>query len=181
MVALKHRAGRHAEGVDATHVGEHALAEVVDVVEGDPVVVGAALGVAPAPADRDAGVIKIIDIVVLDRALRGMADPHADRRGVEAAAVGDRAVGDRDPLHRSAGEVDRARRAPRLRAAAGADQDAAGTEVEQVAPLHRAVVAARPKLKGVAADLLHGDMLKVDIPGSSGGNRAADVDFSLRK
>jgi len=34
---------------------------------------------------------------------------------------------------------------------------------------------------GVAADLPHGDMLKVDIPGSSGGNRAADVDFSLRK
>ena len=181
MVALKHGARRHAEGVDATHVGEHALAEVVDVVEGDPVVVGAALGVAPAPADRDAGVIKIIDIVVLDRALRGMADPHADRRGVEAAAVGDRAVGDRDPLHRSAGEVDRARRAPRLRAAAGADQDAAGTEVEQVAPLHRAVVAARPKLKGVAAHLLDSHAIKRNMPRGGRHHHAADVDLSLRK
>ena len=86
------RAGRDAEGVDAAHVAEHALADRMNVVVADSVVVGVAPAVAPGPADRDAGVVEIEDVVVLDDVVGRVADPDADGRRVQPPAVGDQAV-----------------------------------------------------------------------------------------
>ena len=62
--------GLDSEGVDTAHVAENALADVVNVVVGDDVVVGLTLGVAPGPADGDAGVVEVGDFVVTDFVIR---------------------------------------------------------------------------------------------------------------
>ena len=55
QVVVQHRARRHAQGVDAADVIEHPVAQVVDVVVGDFVVVGARGALpGPAPAQVDA-------------------------------------------------------------------------------------------------------------------------------
>ena len=56
-------AGGDAERVDATHVGKHPAADVVHVVAFNHVAVGS-LGVAPGPADADARVIEVMDVIV---------------------------------------------------------------------------------------------------------------------
>ncbi len=65
------------------------------MVVGDVVVMGRAGTVAPGPADGDAGVVEVEDVVVLDDVVRRMADPDAHGRRVQPAAVGDQAVADR--------------------------------------------------------------------------------------
>ena len=88
--------GRRAQRVDAAHVAQHAPAEVVNVVEVDRVVLGEAFGVSPTPADRDAGVEEVGDVVVGDLVVAALADPHADRAGEDASAGVDDVVVDRD-------------------------------------------------------------------------------------
>ena len=74
-----------------------------------------------------------------------MADPHADGRRVQPAAVGDEAVADRvvrDEPVAVVGDQDRG---------AVADLDAAGAQVVHLAVLARVVLAAGPEVIGVAA------------------------------
>jgi len=67
---------RGAQRVDAAHVAHHAPTDVVDMVEVDRVVMGLAGSVTPAPADRDAGVAEIGDVVVGDLVEGAMSDPE---------------------------------------------------------------------------------------------------------
>lgn len=63
-VVEDHRAGLDAQTVDTAHVGERGLADGVDGVVGDQVVVRASLRISPAPANADAGVEEGRDDVV---------------------------------------------------------------------------------------------------------------------
>ena len=65
------------------------------MVEADVVVVGLAGAVAPDPADGNARVVEIEDVVVFDDVVGRVADPDADGRRMQPAAVGDQAVADR--------------------------------------------------------------------------------------
>ena len=105
-------AGLDRESVDAAHVGEEALAEVVDVVMLDDVAHALARAVTPYPADGDTGVIEVVDLVVRDEVGAGVANEHADGRVVDVAAIADLAVGDAGAdgvvpdLHATGAEVD---------------------------------------------------------------------------
>ena len=87
-------AGRNAQGIDAAHVAQHAPTEVMDVVELDLVVVCGAGVIAPAPADGNARIVEIGDVVVRDLVVGAVADPHAHRAAIEAAAGADDVVVD---------------------------------------------------------------------------------------
>ena len=78
-----------AERVDATHVAQQPLAEVVEVVPFDLVTLGRARGVAPAPADGDRRVEEIRDLVMRHLIVRGRADPDADRTREDHPAITD--------------------------------------------------------------------------------------------
>ena len=175
-VPFHHGAGRHTERVDASHVGEHAMAEVVDVVGGNANVVRAALHVAPDPADRHAGVSEVVDIAVLDRAVGGVADPDAHPRCMDPAPVADRGVANRDPLDspRHSGRI-----APRPGAAAGADQHAAAAKIGEVAPLDGAVRTAAAKLNRVAAHVSHATVHKGNMPQVRRRDRRCHIDIGL--
>ena len=66
VIVAHPRAGGVAQQIDAAHVRQQAAADVVNVVPLDQIAVALALVVAPAPAGRNAGVIKIVDVIVLD-------------------------------------------------------------------------------------------------------------------
>ena len=94
QIVAQHRPRRISQAVDAAHVAEHAPADVVDVVELDHVVMRAGRGIPPTPADRDAGVVQVADLVVRDPVVAGPADPDAHRAGIDLAAVVDQVVVD---------------------------------------------------------------------------------------
>ena len=133
--------------------------------------VGGALGIAPAPADRDTGIGEVEDVAVCDGGVRGMADPDTDRRRMYPAAVRDRAVADhvaRDGSLRI-GEYRR-----------GAHEHAAGGEIDQLAPRKRALLAAVAQFECVAADVPHATAVEGNVPCSSGTDDRADVHLRLR-
>ena len=71
VVAALGGAGRDPESVDAAHVAKAiAVAEVMDMIVIERVVVGGTRLEAPRPAARDARIIEIGDLVVRDR-IRG--------------------------------------------------------------------------------------------------------------
>lgn len=92
VVAADDGAFGGAEGVDGTHVAEEAIADVVDVVVCDEVSFGLAVVVSPAPADGDAGVGEVADVVVGDAVVTAVADPDADGAGEDLAGVADEVV-----------------------------------------------------------------------------------------
>ena len=98
QIVPQHRAGRVFQAVDAAHITKYAPADVVDVVEFDHVVMRAGRGIPPTPADRDAGIVQVADLVVRDPVVAGPADPDADRAGVDLAAIVDQVVVDRITL-----------------------------------------------------------------------------------
>ena len=170
-VVADHAARRDAQAVDQARVAEHAVAEVVDVVELDHVVVRAVRGVVPVPADADAGVEQVVDVVVRDAVVAALGDPDADARRIDAAAVEDVVVVDEDAAR--FGGVGRGH-------VGLADADAAGAQVEQPVPLDAAVLAAAAEPDAVGADV--GDLAALDraVPGAVGHHRGGHFDRRLR-
>src|ERR1043166_5378805 len=89
--------------------------------------------VTPRPADGNARVIEIGDLVVGDVVVAALPEPDADGAREHAPAVTNDAVVDRDVI----GAFLRLRRDAAL-----ADADAARAQVVRFAALHRAVVTA---------------------------------------
>ena len=178
-VVVYARAGRDAQRVDAAHVGKDMLAERVHVIESDVVVVGMAGRVAPDPADGNAGIVEIEDVVVLDAIVGRMADPDPDARGMQPAAMGDQALPHGVVRHDLLRLVGRGAPAMLARRRGLADQHPAAAQVDQFAAIDKVVPAAGAEGQGVAADVPHGTGLEGDVPRRHGRQRPADVHFGL--
>ena len=135
MVVGDGRAVGATERIDAAHVGEDALADVMDVVVVDMVAMGDGVAVAPCPAHGDARVEEIADLVVRQRVVAGVADPDAVGAVVEAATVGDDAIVDSD-------EIRHLRMV--FRNGGCADFDAATAQIMDMAVRHGDAMAAEP-------------------------------------
>ena len=128
--------------VDAAHVAQHAVAQVMDVVETDAVVLGEPVAISPTPAGGNAGVVEVGDVVVGHRVVAALSNPDADGRRVDPAAMVDDVVVHRDVM-RPFGQV--------AADSALADANTAGAEVGQVAVADLAVLAAAAEPGGVVA------------------------------
>src|SRR5262249_22086078 len=138
-VALDARAVLRAERVDRAHVGEDRAvavlepADVVDDVLQHEIARRERLAVAPGPADRDAGVEEVRDVVAVDLVAFALPDPDADRAREHPAAVVDRAALD----------VVRARPRAHVRIDRRlADLHSSSAEVSKVAVVEAAVITA---------------------------------------
>ena len=80
-VAGQLRAGLDTEHIDAAHVREPTLPDVIDQVVADLDVVRQVVGVAPGPAAGDGGIISVADFVMGD--LRSVAVGDMDADGAE--------------------------------------------------------------------------------------------------
>ena len=93
-IAGDHGTGLLSEKIHAAHIGEHALAEIVDMVFLDPVVVRVVVGVSPDPAAGNACVKKIGNLVVFHDTVMGVHHENPARREIPSAASVDGAIRD---------------------------------------------------------------------------------------
>jgi hypothetical protein len=69
-----------------------AAADVMDVVLPDDVSCGQGGAVTPSPADRDAGIVQVVDMIVGDPIVEARTDPDAGSLMESAAGVVNMAV-----------------------------------------------------------------------------------------
>ena len=159
-----------AQRVDAAHVAEQAAPDVVDVVVFDDVVLRQGVAVAPGPADGDARVIQVMDVVVDDAVAGTLPDPDADGGRMDRAAVVNAAVLHDVPL----GDVVRVLADARL-----ADLDAARAQVVQVAADDRVPLAGPAPLHGVGADVGDLAVLQGAVPRADAADDPAQIHLRL--
>ena len=128
---------------------------MMHVVETDLVAFGGAVGIAPAPTGRDAGVEEIGDLVVGDDVVRTGADPDPAGVHIDPSAVTDDIVVHRDMI--GAGRLLHA--CPLL-----PDADAAGAEIVQIAAFEAAFLAALAEPHGVLGYVADLTILEHSIP-----------------
>ena len=68
----------NAECVNAAHVTQHLLADVMQKIEADPVLARFGFTISPYPAAGDRGIVKIMDMIVFHQTVAGMPEqnPH---------------------------------------------------------------------------------------------------------
>src|SRR5690242_10825859 len=69
-----------SERVDAPHVAQHALADVVQMIELNHVVAAGSFLITPVPAHRNGSVVEIMDVIVRDVIVPALKDDDADSR-----------------------------------------------------------------------------------------------------
>jgi hypothetical protein len=132
MIPANDRARRGAEAVKAAHVAEVSPAEMMDVVVLHQRLARSGVAIAPVPSGADAGVIKVADVAMRDRAMLSVREDHAASAGMQPPAMLDDAVIDDDVMIHALFIGP-----PRL-----ADIHTTAAEVVEVAMLHRGVRAA---------------------------------------
>ena len=86
VIVADHRARRDTQRVDAPHVRQHA-ANIVDVIELDPIVLTDTASVAPDPTGGDPGVTAVLDLVMRDHIAFGMHQQDAHGGGIIDSVV----------------------------------------------------------------------------------------------
>src|SRR5206468_3352191 len=124
---------------------------VIDVIVLNQIALRGGFSVAPRPAHRNSGVPEAVNVVVGNRVIMRLADPHGDATGKKIAAVGDRAVGNFivRRLIFFAGAHHRL-----------ADFYSAGAGVMDIAMGDAVVLAAARKLDSIGADVRDGAMIE---------------------
>jgi len=130
------------------------MAEMVDVVELDRVVVRAVRRVIPIPADAHAGVEQVVNIIVRNPIMAALGNPDADASRVNAPAVENVVI-----INQIAARL----RGLGLGHTLLAHPDDAGAEVEEFIPLNPAILAAVSKPEAVNPDVRDFTVLECTI------------------
>ena len=80
------RAFRGSQRIDAAHVAENAVANVMQVIELDLVAFSPAFAISPAPPDRHGGIEKVRNIAMRNGVIRTVPNPHTNSARHNAAA-----------------------------------------------------------------------------------------------
>lgn len=86
--------GTDTQGINASHVAQDALADLVNAVVTDDIVRRKTPPITPRPADRNSRVKGVADIVVRDLIIRALANPDANSAGMNPTASRDDVVVD---------------------------------------------------------------------------------------
>ena len=142
----------------------------MDVVVFNDRSAGKRLAVAPGPADGDAGVEEVGDLVIGDNVIGGLSDPDADPAGIDVSAVKDPTVSD---LVSS--------RWMGLGAGDGsfADLNAAAAQIVDQAMHELVMGAASGKLKPVTAGMGDRAVVENAVDSVPRRDRRADADVRL--
>ena len=165
-------AGLRSKRVDAAHVAESSLADVVDVVELDDVFPAGRGLVTPVPTHGDPGVVEVVDVVMRDAIGAGLEKDDADARVHDAAELVEMVVGDRVAV--AGGEVGRSA------VAHLADADAARAEGAELVADHFPALRASAEFQSVAAEVAEAAVLEDAIDGELGPQTSARLAGGLR-
>ena len=94
VIIVDRSSGRNPQRIDTAHIAEYTLADIVGMIEGHFVMVGAAGAVAPDPAQRKRGIVQVVHIVKPYDIVRRVTDPHPDTGWMQTSGMGDEAVFD---------------------------------------------------------------------------------------
>ena len=149
-----------AKRVDPAEIAQHRPfavaqdADMVHMIQLDDIPVRMCRAVPPCPADRDPGVLEIVDVVVDEAVERALADPHAD------GTVEDRPRYGYD--YRGAGSA--GQQCTIVLQCLEAKEDAPGAEIGDLGPLNEVVLARGTERDAIGADMHDGAVLERDLP-----------------
>src|SRR6266513_2681895 len=83
-----------AERVNPAHIAQHALADVVEMIELDEVVPTRRFLIAPVPSNGDGGVVKVVNVIVRDVILAALENDNTHRRREDAPELMQMVVSD---------------------------------------------------------------------------------------
>src|SRR2546422_1356035 len=83
-----------AQRVNAAHIAQHALADVVEMIELDDVFTAGRFLITPVPSDGDGGVVKVVNVIVHDVILAALENDDADCRREDAPELMQMVVSD---------------------------------------------------------------------------------------
>ena len=169
-VALHAGAGRHAESIDGTHVGEYAPSQVVDMVIGYQIVNRGTRCVAPHPAHRYTRVAHVGYLVVGNAVVGRMEEHHTTGAGEEQAAVTDDVVVD-DGSARHVIAVGIENVVTHL--------DTTGSQIVEQAVADHVVAAVVPNPNAIVADVADLTVVDHDTVGIIHLYRGLDIGSSL--
>ena len=92
-IAAHRGAGLHAQHVYAAHIGENALAQVVDKVFLDTVIAAYGIAVAPYPPDRHGAVEHVVDMIMHNFVCIGIEQRNSHGTEKNMAGVVDMVIG----------------------------------------------------------------------------------------
>src|SRR2546425_2685376 len=87
QIVAQDRSVLNSQCVNAAHVAEHALADVVKVIELDDVVVAGRFLITPIPSHGNGRVIKVVNMIVRDSILTALKNDQTDRGRINTAEL----------------------------------------------------------------------------------------------
>src|SRR5436190_10047111 len=171
QIIAQDRSVLNSQGVNAAHVAEHALADVVKVIELDDVVVAGRFLIAPIPSHGNGRVIKVVNVIVRDPILTALKNDKPDGRRINTAKLVQVVVAnDMAVVH--------FKRILALRRLA--DANAARANVVNFVPTYPTTLATLSQLQGVSTEMSKDAIFNHTVHRAFNQDIAAHVDGSLR-
>src|SRR2546425_434660 len=171
QVVAQDRSHLNSQRVNAAHVAEHALADVVKVIELDDIVVAGRFPIAPIPSHGNGGVIKVVNVIVRDPILTALKNNETDGWRINTAELMKMVVVD----DMAVAHFKRVLALRRL-----ADANAARANVVNFIRDDVATLATFAQLQGVSAEMSKDAMFNQTVHRAFSQDIAAHVDRSLR-
>ena len=153
----------------------------MDMIEGDFVVVRIATTIAPRPPRRDAGLVKVENLILFDCILRRLPDPHGNRGWMNTTAMRDDAVSHDMSADMHVGIIRHSTDVIPAACAGMTNFHAARAEIDQFARLQAVVLRRYAKSDAEAAGVAYDATLEEDMARAESDQRRVDSYFSLRK
>src|ERR1019366_3597962 len=167
-----------AKGIYASHIAEHAPANMVNVIEVNLVSLCLTGVITPTPPDRNTRIVEVANVVMRHLIVPALADPYSDCAHENTAARLDNVVvhGAKPSVLLGFGAVARG---------PFANPDSAGAKIVQMAANHAALPAGVPEPDAISADMsnlaiFYSNLARVighDYCGNTEGGLAVTLSF----
>ena len=139
-----------AQSINAAHVAQNGTvaigfdADVVDMIEGDKIIRSKRAAISPGPADGNAGIIEIVDEIVRELIVRGLAQPNPNRAVKHLAAVVNVTIADLIGGRLLGGVITEA---------GFTNLETSGAEIAKITSADSIALRAAAQLEGIVADV----------------------------
>ena len=171
QIVAQDRSLLNSQRVNAAHVAEHTLADVVKVIELDDVVVAGRFLIAPIPSHGNGRVIKVVNMIVRDPILTALKNDQTGRGRIHTAEFVQVVVAN----HVALVHFKRVLALRRL-----ADANAARANVVNFIRGDLATLATFSQLEGVSTEMSEDAIFNHTVHRAFNQDIAAHVDGSLR-
>src|SRR5437773_1730231 len=170
QIVAQDRSLLNSQRVNAAHVAEHTLADVVKVIELDDVVVAGRFLIAPIPSHGNGRIIKVVNMIVRDPILTALKNDQTDGGRINTAELMKMVVVD----DMAVAHFKRVLALRRL-----ADANAARANVVNFVPTYPTTLATLSQLQGVSTEMSKDAIFNHTVHRAFNQDIAAHVDGTL--